>query len=46
MIIVVKVHQVCNVALKKDFEFINTVQEGTEETHSQVIVNKFMLITN
>lgn len=30
------VHQVCNVALKKDFEFINTVQEGTEETHSQV----------
>ncbi|KEH18675.1 DEAD-box ATP-dependent RNA helicase 31 [Medicago truncatula] len=30
------VHQVCNVALKKDYEFINTVQEGTEETHSQV----------
>jgi len=46
MITVVKVHQVCNVALKKDFEFINTVQEGTEETHSQVIVNNFMLITN
>ncbi|CAL5195964.1 unnamed protein product [Lathyrus oleraceus] len=30
------VHQVCNIALKKDFEFISTVQEGTEETHSKV----------
>ena len=46
MIIVVKVHKVCNFALKKDYEFINTVPKGTEETHSQVIVNNFMLITN
>jgi ATP-dependent RNA helicase MSS116 len=30
------VHQVCKIALKKDFEFINTVQEGTEETHAKV----------
>ncbi|KAL5062408.1 hypothetical protein RYX36_024145 [Vicia faba] len=30
------VHQVCNIALRKDFEFISTVQEGTEETHSKV----------
>ncbi|XP_045789787.1 DEAD-box ATP-dependent RNA helicase 31-like [Trifolium pratense] len=30
------VHQVCKIALKKDFEFINTVEEGTEETHAKV----------
>ncbi|GAU42362.1 hypothetical protein TSUD_350280, partial [Trifolium subterraneum] len=30
------VHQVCKIALKKDFEFINTVQEGSEETHAKV----------
>ncbi|PNY08991.1 DEAD-box ATP-dependent RNA helicase 31-like protein [Trifolium pratense] len=29
------VHQVCKIALKKDFEFINTVEEGTEETHAK-----------
>ncbi|MCH88377.1 DEAD-box ATP-dependent RNA helicase 31-like, partial [Trifolium medium] len=31
------VHQVCKIALKKDFEFINTVQEGTEETHAKSV---------
>lgn len=36
--IVAKVRQVCHIALRRDHEFINTVQEGTEETHSQVIV--------
>ncbi|CAJ2662979.1 unnamed protein product [Trifolium pratense] len=30
------VHQICKIALKKDFEFINTVEEGTEETHAKV----------
>jgi hypothetical protein len=46
MIIVVKVLQVCHVALKRDFEYINTVQEGSEDTHAQVIVYNFMLITH
>ncbi|XP_022733435.1 DEAD-box ATP-dependent RNA helicase 31-like isoform X2 [Durio zibethinus] len=31
-----EVHQICHIALRRDYEFINTVQEGTEETHSQV----------
>lgn len=31
-----KVRQICHIALKRDHEFINTVQEGSEETHSQV----------
>uniref|UniRef100_A0A2P2KAM1 ATP-dependent RNA helicase n=1 Tax=Rhizophora mucronata TaxID=61149 RepID=A0A2P2KAM1_RHIMU len=31
-----EVRQICHIALKRDHEFINTVQEGTEETHSQV----------
>ncbi|XVF22390.1 hypothetical protein REPUB_Repub12eG0168300 [Reevesia pubescens] len=31
-----EVHQICHIALRRDHEFINTVQEGTEETHSQV----------
>ncbi|XP_031278920.1 DEAD-box ATP-dependent RNA helicase 31-like [Pistacia vera] len=31
-----EVRQICHVALKRDHEFINTVQEGSEETHSQV----------
>ncbi|XP_057454791.1 DEAD-box ATP-dependent RNA helicase 31-like [Lotus japonicus] len=31
-----EVRQVCNIALRRDHEFINTVQEGSEETHSQV----------
>uniref|UniRef100_A0A2N9J5R7 Reverse transcriptase domain-containing protein n=1 Tax=Fagus sylvatica TaxID=28930 RepID=A0A2N9J5R7_FAGSY len=30
------VRQKCHTALKGDHEFINTVQEGTEETHAQV----------
>lgn len=46
MVIVVKVRQVCHIALRRDHEFVNTVQEGSEETHSQVIVYNFMLITN
>ncbi|MED6161440.1 hypothetical protein PIB30_060752 [Stylosanthes scabra] len=31
-----EVRQVCHIALRRDHEFINTVQEGSEETHSQV----------
>ncbi|XP_061349836.1 DEAD-box ATP-dependent RNA helicase 31-like [Gastrolobium bilobum] len=31
-----EVRQVCHIALRRDHEFINTVKEGTEETHSQV----------
>ncbi|RVX10073.1 hypothetical protein VitviT2T_023778 [Vitis vinifera] len=31
-----EVRQICHIALKRDHEFINTVQEGSEETHSQV----------
>jgi ATP-dependent RNA helicase MSS116 len=31
-----EVRQMCHVAMKKDHVFINTVQEGDEETHSQV----------
>ncbi|XP_028794776.1 DEAD-box ATP-dependent RNA helicase 31 [Neltuma alba] len=31
-----EVRQVCHIALRRDHEFINTVEEGTEETHSQV----------
>ncbi|KAI5398919.1 DEAD-box ATP-dependent RNA helicase 26, variant 3, partial [Lathyrus oleraceus] len=30
------VRQVCHIAMKRDFEYINTVQEGSEDTHSQV----------
>ncbi|KAK4418525.1 DEAD-box ATP-dependent RNA helicase 31 [Sesamum alatum] len=31
-----EVRQVCHIALKRDHEFINTVQEGSEDTHAQV----------
>ncbi|XP_025811984.1 DEAD-box ATP-dependent RNA helicase 31 isoform X2 [Panicum hallii] len=31
-----EVRQVCHIAMKRDLEFVNTVQEGSEETHSQV----------
>ncbi|KAJ9171502.1 hypothetical protein P3X46_014861 [Hevea brasiliensis] len=31
-----EVQQICHIALRRDHEFINTVEEGTEETHSQV----------
>ncbi|CAI9764133.1 unnamed protein product [Fraxinus pennsylvanica] len=31
-----EVHKICDVALKRDHEYINTVQEGLEETNSQV----------
>ncbi|MBA0617416.1 hypothetical protein Godav_026865 [Gossypium davidsonii] len=31
-----EVHQICHIALRRDHEFINTVQEGTEDTHSLV----------
>ncbi|GAB2291097.1 hypothetical protein Dimus_025352 [Dionaea muscipula] len=30
------VRQICHIALKRDHEFINAVQEGSEDTHSQV----------
>ncbi|XP_008791429.2 DEAD-box ATP-dependent RNA helicase 31-like [Phoenix dactylifera] len=31
-----EVRQICHIAMESDYEFINTVEEGTEETHSQV----------
>ncbi|KAJ4837297.1 hypothetical protein Tsubulata_026372 [Turnera subulata] len=31
-----EVRQICHIALKRDHEYINTVQEGSEETHAQV----------
>eukprot|EP00262_Sarcandra_glabra_P016261 TRINITY_DN5249_c0_g1_i1.p1 TRINITY_DN5249_c0_g1~~TRINITY_DN5249_c0_g1_i1.p1 ORF type:complete len:712 (-),score=115.67 TRINITY_DN5249_c0_g1_i1:291-2426(-) len=31
-----EVKQICHIALKREHEFINTVEEGDEETHSQV----------
>ncbi|KAJ6338353.1 hypothetical protein OIU76_007928 [Salix suchowensis] len=31
-----EVRQICHKALKRDHEFINTVQEGSEDTHSKV----------
>lgn len=31
-----EVRQICKIAMKNDHEYINTVEEGTEETHSQV----------
>ncbi|PIN26526.1 ATP-dependent RNA helicase pitchoune [Handroanthus impetiginosus] len=31
-----EVRQICHVALKRDHEFINTVQEGSEDTHAKV----------
>ncbi|KAF8696929.1 hypothetical protein HU200_036573 [Digitaria exilis] len=31
-----EVRQISHVAMRKDYEFVNTVQEGDEETHSQV----------
>ncbi|KAF5201124.1 Dead-box atp-dependent rna helicase [Thalictrum thalictroides] len=30
------VRQICHIALKRDHEFINTVEEGSEETHALV----------
>ncbi|KAJ6839684.1 DEAD-box ATP-dependent RNA helicase 31-like [Iris pallida] len=30
------VRQICYIAMKRDHEFVNTVEEGSEETHSQV----------
>ncbi|KAK9749502.1 hypothetical protein RND81_02G130200 [Saponaria officinalis] len=31
-----EVRQICHIALKRDYEYINTVQEGSGETHAQV----------
>ncbi|XP_019460872.1 PREDICTED: DEAD-box ATP-dependent RNA helicase 31-like isoform X2 [Lupinus angustifolius] len=31
-----EVRQVCHIALRRDHEYINTVEEGSEETHSKV----------
>ncbi|XP_021748836.1 DEAD-box ATP-dependent RNA helicase 31-like [Chenopodium quinoa] len=31
-----EVHQICHIALKRDHQFISTVQEGSEETHAKV----------
>eukprot|EP01018_Ginkgo_biloba_P004452 Gb_09254 [translate_table: standard] len=32
-----EVHQVSRIALRQDHEFINTVEEGSQETHSKVL---------
>ena len=32
----VKVHQICHIALKRDHKYINTVEQGSEEAHTQV----------
>lgn len=32
----VKVRQICHIALKRDHEYVNTVEEGSEETHAKV----------
>ncbi|GMH28939.1 hypothetical protein Nepgr_030782 [Nepenthes gracilis] len=37
-IVLEEVQQICHIALKSDREFINTMQEGSEETHSQVLL--------
>ncbi|CAL0307956.1 unnamed protein product [Lupinus luteus] len=31
-----EVRQICHIALRRDHKYINTVQEGSEETHSRV----------
>ncbi|WOL03171.1 DEAD-box ATP-dependent RNA helicase 31-like [Canna indica] len=31
-----EVRQICHIAMKKDHKFVSTVEEGSEETHSQV----------
>ncbi|KAF5812991.1 putative glucuronosyltransferase [Helianthus annuus] len=31
-----EIRQMCHIALKRDHEYIKTVEEGTEETHTQV----------
>ncbi|XP_074563769.1 DEAD-box ATP-dependent RNA helicase 31-like isoform X2 [Curcuma longa] len=33
-----EVRQICYIAMRRDLEFINTVEEGTEETHSHVLL--------
>lgn len=33
---VMKVRQICHIALKRDHEYVNTVEEGSEETHAKV----------
>lgn len=37
-----QVRQICHIALKRDHEFINTVEEGSEETHAQVGLGYFL----
>ncbi|XP_022158751.1 DEAD-box ATP-dependent RNA helicase 31-like [Momordica charantia] len=31
-----EVRQICHIALRRDHEFVNTIEEGSEETHAQV----------
>lgn len=31
-----EVRQMCHIAMRRDYEFVSTVEEGSEETHSQV----------
>ncbi|KAL0874706.1 hypothetical protein Bca101_024411 [Brassica carinata] len=37
-----EVRQICHVALKQDHEFVNCVQEGSDETH-QKVTQKYMI---
>lgn len=47
MLVVLQVRQICHIALKRDHEFINTVQEGSEETHAKVLLYlKCILLSN
>ncbi|WOG86816.1 hypothetical protein DCAR_0206034 [Daucus carota subsp. sativus] len=32
-----EVRQICHIALKRDHEYVNTVEEGSEETHAKVV---------
>lgn len=31
-----QVQQICHITLRKEYELVNTVKEGSEETHPQV----------
>ena len=35
-VLLLKVRQISHIALKRDHEYVNTVQEGSEETHAKV----------
>lgn len=39
-----QVRQICHIALKRDHEYINTVEEGSEDTHAQVCRGELFLL--